>query len=123
MLLAALPLTTVADQATQARALASQMIQQLGATLKQELAANGPDGAVSVCRDMAPTIAGNCPENPVAGLRASASKPATLCWASPTPGSSKYWPNSTAGRPPERKSSPWNFPGRPMSRAGVTSAT
>jgi len=43
MLLAALPLTTVADQATQARALASQMIQQLGATLKQELAANGPD--------------------------------------------------------------------------------
>ena len=47
-----------ADQTTDARTLASQMIQQLGAALKKELAANGPDGAVSVCRDIAPLIAG-----------------------------------------------------------------
>jgi hypothetical protein len=58
ILLAALPLIAQADQTTDARALASQMIQQLGAALKKELAANGPDGAVSVCRDMAPAIAG-----------------------------------------------------------------
>jgi len=43
MLLTALPLTTPADQATQPRALAFLMIQQLGAALKQEPAANGPD--------------------------------------------------------------------------------
>lgn len=58
ILLAALPLIAQADQTTEARALASQMIQQLGAALKKEIAANGPDGAVSVCRDMAPAIAG-----------------------------------------------------------------
>jgi len=58
LLLAALPLTALADQTMEARALASQMIQSLGAALKKELAANGPDGAVSVCRDIAPAIAG-----------------------------------------------------------------
>lgn len=58
MLLAALPLIAQADQTTEARALASQMVQQLGAALKKELAANGAEGAVSVCRDLAPAIAG-----------------------------------------------------------------
>jgi hypothetical protein len=58
ILLAALPLIAQADQTTEARTLASQMIQQLGAALKKELATNGPDGAVSVCRDIAPAIAG-----------------------------------------------------------------
>ena len=58
ILLVALPLSVQADQTAQARGLASQMIQQLGAALKKELATNGPDGAVSVCRDLAPTIAG-----------------------------------------------------------------
>ena len=58
LLLAALPLIAQADQTTEARALASHMIQQLGAALKKELAASGPDGAVAVCRDVAPTIAG-----------------------------------------------------------------
>jgi Protein of unknown function (DUF3365) len=58
MLLVTLPLIAQADQITEARTLASQMIQQLGAALKKELAANGPDGAVSVCRDTAPAIAG-----------------------------------------------------------------
>jgi hypothetical protein len=47
-----------ADQAGDARALASQMIQQLGAALKKELAATGPEGAIAVCRDLAPSVAG-----------------------------------------------------------------
>lgn len=59
MVLAAAPLFTQADQTIEARALASQMIQQLGAALKKELAANGPVGAISVCRDAAPAIAGD----------------------------------------------------------------
>ena len=58
ILLAASPLMAQADPVTEARALASQMIQQLGIALKKELAATGPDGAVSVCRDLAPAIAG-----------------------------------------------------------------
>ena len=58
ILLTALSLPSQADQTAEARSLATQMIQQLGAALKKELAANGPEGAVSVCRDLAPTIAG-----------------------------------------------------------------
>ncbi len=58
ILLAALALPSRADQSAEARSLATQMIQQLGAALKKELAASGPEGAVSVCRDIAPTIAG-----------------------------------------------------------------
>ena len=58
MVLATLPTSTQADQTSDARALASQLIQQTGAALKKELAANGPDGAVSVCRDIAPAVAG-----------------------------------------------------------------
>ena len=54
----ALPLLVQADQTSEASALASQMIQQLGAALKKEIAASGPDGAVTVCRDLAPAIAG-----------------------------------------------------------------
>ena len=58
ILLTALSLPSQADQTAEARSLATQMIQQLWAALKKELAANGPEGAVSVCRDLAPTIAG-----------------------------------------------------------------
>jgi hypothetical protein len=58
VLLTALPLIAQADQTTEARTLASQMIKQLGTALKKELAANGPNGALSVCRDIAPAIAG-----------------------------------------------------------------
>jgi hypothetical protein len=48
------------DRETQAaRALAGQLVQQLGATLKAQLAASGPDGAIGVCRQAAPDIAGN----------------------------------------------------------------
>jgi len=63
ILLAALPLLAQADPTADARALASQMIQQLGAALKKELAANGPEGAVSICRDTAPAIAGDLSRN------------------------------------------------------------
>ena len=58
ILLAILPMAAHADQAADARALSSQMIQQLGTALKKELAATGPEGAITVCRDLAPSIAG-----------------------------------------------------------------
>jgi hypothetical protein len=40
------------------RATSAQLVQQLGAELKQELARGGPAGAIGVCRESAPTIAG-----------------------------------------------------------------
>jgi hypothetical protein len=58
ILMATAPLMVLADPAIDARDLASRMIQQLGGALKKEIGANGPAGAVSVCRDMAPAIAG-----------------------------------------------------------------
>jgi len=58
ILLAALSLPSHADQTAQARSLATEMIQQLGAALKKELADGGPEGAISICRDIAPRIAG-----------------------------------------------------------------
>ena len=58
ILLAVVPGVAGADEASDARANASQMIQQLGTALKKELAANGPEGAISVCRDLGPAIAG-----------------------------------------------------------------
>lgn len=51
-------MTTFADQTADARATASQLIQKLGAALKQEMAAGGPEQAVTVCRDIAPGLAG-----------------------------------------------------------------
>ena len=56
--LAILPMAAHADQTGDARALASQLIQQLGAALKKELAATGPAGAIAVYRDLAPALAG-----------------------------------------------------------------
>jgi hypothetical protein len=41
-----------AEQATQ------QLLQQLGAALKQQMGSEGPESAVTVCRDIAPQIAG-----------------------------------------------------------------
>ena len=41
----------------QARTQSAQLIQELGTRLKQELAAGGPEAALSVCRDVAPQIA------------------------------------------------------------------
>jgi len=40
------------------RAAAGQLTQQLGAELRKELAAGGPVGAIGVCRNVAPEIAG-----------------------------------------------------------------
>ena len=40
------------------RETASQLIQQLGAQLRAELAKGGPDGAVAVCKTIAPELAG-----------------------------------------------------------------
>jgi hypothetical protein len=48
----------LAGQPEEARALAGQLVQKLGAALKQEMAAGGPEQAISVCRDLAPALAG-----------------------------------------------------------------
>jgi len=40
------------------RTTSAQLVQQLGAELKQELARGGPAGAIGVCRESAPAIAG-----------------------------------------------------------------
>ena len=40
------------------RETAGQLIQRLGAQLRAELAKGGPDGAVAVCKDIAPELAG-----------------------------------------------------------------
>lgn len=51
-------LTAFADQTTDARATAAQLTQKLGAALKQEMAVGGPELAISVCRELAPGLAG-----------------------------------------------------------------
>jgi len=56
--LMACSVTTFADQTADARATASQLVQKLGGALKQEMAAGGPERAISVCRDIAPGLAG-----------------------------------------------------------------
>lgn len=42
----------------ESRALAGQLGSQLGAALKKELSANGPEAAIGVCRQVAPDLAG-----------------------------------------------------------------
>lgn len=40
------------------RAAATSLLQQLGTELKKEIAANGPEAAIGICKDLAPKIAG-----------------------------------------------------------------
>jgi len=59
LLLGVLMPPAMADDLTiAARATASDLIQRLGAVLKKEMAAGGPDNAIAVCRDIAPGLAG-----------------------------------------------------------------
>ena len=39
------------------RAVAMSLMQQLGAELKKEIAVNGPDGAIKICKNLAPELA------------------------------------------------------------------
>jgi len=55
---AMLPPATADDFTIAARATASDLIQRLGAVLKKEMAAGGPEKAIVVCRDVAPGLAG-----------------------------------------------------------------
>ncbi|HWQ38629.1 MAG TPA: DUF3365 domain-containing protein [Burkholderiales bacterium] len=61
-LLIALPCTArgddVAARMQAARIVANELAQKLGAALREQLAASGPEGAISVCKDMAPQLAG-----------------------------------------------------------------
>lgn len=45
------------DAEVEARAIASELIQKLGAELRKAVAESGPEGAISVCRDVAPRLA------------------------------------------------------------------
>ena len=59
LLLGALIPSAMADDLTvAARATASDLILRLGAVLKKEMGAGGPDSAITVCRDIAPDYAG-----------------------------------------------------------------
>lgn len=55
------PFATAADDVTvrtqAAQVTATEFVTRLGATLKEQIAKAGPEGAVSVCRDVAPEIA------------------------------------------------------------------
>lgn len=56
---AAVPAPSLDEETAEARALANQLIQELGNELKQQLGAVGPAGAIGVCKDIAPTLAAN----------------------------------------------------------------
>ena len=45
--------------AYEAQQVSHELVSSLGAALKQALADSGPEGAVSVCRDTAPALAGS----------------------------------------------------------------
>ncbi len=55
---ALIPPATAEDLTIAARANAFDLMQRLGAVLKKEMAAGGPDNAIAVCRDIAPGLAG-----------------------------------------------------------------
>lgn len=58
-MLAALCSFVQADESVEfARTTATELLQRLGAALKQEMSSGGPDGAVAVCREIAPSLAG-----------------------------------------------------------------
>ena len=58
MVLAALPAVAAEDTPLQtSRTVAISLMQQLGAELKKEISANGPDAAINVCRNIAPELA------------------------------------------------------------------
>lgn len=60
--LALIHINTLADEQStlteRARGIASQLVQQLGAELKKEMAAGGPVNAIAVCKIAAPDVAG-----------------------------------------------------------------
>ncbi len=58
MVLAALPALAADDTPLQtSRIVAISLMQQLGAELKKEISANGPDAAIKVCRNISPELA------------------------------------------------------------------
>jgi Protein of unknown function (DUF3365) len=62
LVLALMHVNTLADEPSalslKARGIAGQLVQQLGAELKKEMSSNGPASAISVCKSLAPEIAG-----------------------------------------------------------------
>jgi hypothetical protein len=72
-LLSACAMTPTAEEqskyADEARATAGALVQRLGGTLKEDLAAHGPDGAIAVCREKAPKLAAAIMEEKQVKLR------------------------------------------------------
>ena len=48
----------MADREQAAQQATAQLLKQLGGALKKEMSTNGPEAAISVCKDLAPAIAG-----------------------------------------------------------------
>lgn len=58
MLAAFCNVTHAGESVDSERATANELIQRLGAALRQEMSSGGPERAVAVCRDIAPALAG-----------------------------------------------------------------
>ena len=58
MLAALCSFTHAGESVDTERSTATELIQRLGAALRQEMSSGGPEGAVVVCRDIAPSLAG-----------------------------------------------------------------
>lgn len=58
MLAAFCNLTHAGESVDAERAAATELIQRLGSALRHEMSSGGPEGAVAVCRDIAPALAG-----------------------------------------------------------------
>jgi Protein of unknown function (DUF3365) len=60
LIVLSIPLSTVAaddPNLQESRTVAMSLMQQLGAELKKEITANGPDAAIKVCKNIAPELA------------------------------------------------------------------
>jgi hypothetical protein len=51
-------LAIAAESAPEYRRVSSELVQKLGAALRAQMAESGPEGAVAVCKELAPSIAG-----------------------------------------------------------------
>lgn len=51
-------LAIAADPAPEYRRVSSELVQKLSAALRAQMAESGPEGAVAVCKELAPSIAG-----------------------------------------------------------------
>jgi hypothetical protein len=58
LLAAACSNALAADPVDDMRKLSAELTGKLGAALREQMASKGPEGAIGICRDLAPTLAG-----------------------------------------------------------------